>query len=200
LVFKELIFMKTIITSIIMTIVLTVLVGILYPLAMTGIAQLLFPDKANGSLVMRDGKVIGSSLIGQSFGSPKFFHSRPSAAGSGYDGMSSGGSNLGPTSKALMDRIKHDEDSLRVLYPELIGVTFPADMLTASGSGLDPDISVANAMLQAKIVARTNGLPLDIVEALVREHTEGRDLGFLGDPHVNVLALNLDLLGVVGKH
>ena len=188
--------MKTIITSIIMTVVLTVLVGILYPLAMTGIAQLLFPDKANGSLVMHDGKVVGSSLIGQSFGSPKFFHGRPSAAGTGYDGMASGGSNLGPTSKALMDRITHDRDSLRALYPELAG-TFPADMLTTSGSGLDPDISVANAMLQAKIVARTNALPLETVESLVKSHIQGRDLGFLGEEHVNVLELNLDLMSKV---
>ena len=185
--------MKTIITSLIMTVVLTVLVGVIYPLAMTGIAQLCFPSQANGSLVTHDGKVIGSSLIGQSFGSPKFFHGRPSAAGAGYDGMASGGSNLGPTSKALMDRITHDRDSLRALYPELSG-TFPADMLTTSGSGLDPDISVANAMLQAKIIARTDSLPLERVEALVRSHIQGRDLGFLGEEHVNVLELNLDLL------
>lgn len=121
-----------------MTVVLTVLVGIIYPLAMTGIAQLCFPAQANGSLVTLDGKVVGSSLIGQSFGSPKFFHSRPSAAGTGYDGMNSGGSNLGPTSKALMDRLTHDRDSLSKLYPELVGVTFPADFLTTSASGLDP--------------------------------------------------------------
>ena len=190
--------MKTIITSLIMTVVLTVLVGIIYPLVMTGIAQLVFPDKANGSLIMRDGKVIGSSLIGQSFGSPKFFHGRPSAAGTGYDGISSSGSNLGPTSKVLMDRITHDRDSLRALYPELAGA-FPADMLTTSASGLDPDISIANAMLQAKIVARTNALPLDTVESLVRKHTEGRDLGFLGEPHVNVLELNLDLLAHISR-
>ncbi len=176
-----------------MTAVLTLLVGIIYPLAMTGIAQLLFPKQANGSLVMLDGKVVGSSLIGQSFGSPKFFHGRPSAAGTGYDGMNSGGSNLGPTSKSLMDRITHDRDSLQKLYPELVG-TLPADMLTTSASGLDPDISIANAMIQAKVVARTNGISLDTVEALVRSHIQARDLGFLGEPHVNVLALNLELL------
>jgi K+-transporting ATPase ATPase C chain len=186
--------MKTVITSILMTVVLTVLVGIIYPLAMTGIAQLCFPAQANGSLVMRDGKVVGSSLVGQSFGLPKFFHSRPSAAGTGYDGMNSGGSNLGPTSKALMDRLTHDRDSLAKLYPELNGVELPADFLTTSGSGLDPDISVANAMLQAPIVARFNNLNVDTVRALVTAHIQGRDLGFLGEPRVNVLALNLDLL------
>jgi K+-transporting ATPase ATPase C chain len=177
-----------------MTVVLTVLVGIIYPLAMTGIAQLLFPAQANGSLVTLNGKVVGSSLIGQSFGSPKFFHGRPSAAGTGYDGMNSGGSNLGPTSKALMDRLTHDRDSLIKLYPELNGVELPADFLTTSGSGLDPDISIANAMLQAPIVARFNNLPADTVMAVVKAHIKGRDLGFLGEPRVNVLELNLDLL------
>jgi K+-transporting ATPase ATPase C chain len=189
---------KTIITSILMTVVLTVLVGIIYPLAMTGVAQLCFPKQANGSLIEHNGKIIGSSLIGQSFSSPKFFHGRPSAAGTGYDGMASGGSNLGPTSKALMDRITHDRDSLQKLYPELTGM-LPADMLTTSASGLDPDISIANAMLQARVIARTNTLPLDTVESLVQKHIQGRDLGFLGEPHVNVLELNLDLLNHVPK-
>jgi potassium-transporting ATPase KdpC subunit len=191
--------MKTVITSIMMTVVLTLLVGIIYPLAMTGIGQLLFPSQANGSLIKQGDKVVGSSLIGQSFGSPKFFHGRPSAAGSGYDGMASGGSNLGPTSKALMDRIAHDRDSLQKLYPELAG-TLPADMLTTSASGLDPDISIASAMLQAPIVARFNNVPVDTVRALVTEHIQGRDLGFLGEPHVNVLQLNLDLLNRIAKH
>jgi K+-transporting ATPase ATPase C chain len=186
--------MKTVITSILMTVVLTLLLGIIYPLAMTGIGQLLFPSQANGSLIERDGKIVGSSLIGQSFTSPKFFHSRPSAAGTGYDGMNSGGSNLGPTSKALMDRITHDRDSLVRLYPELAGASLPADFLTTSASGLDPDISVANAMLQAPIVARYNNLPVDSVRALVSAHIDGRDLGFLGETRVNVLELNLDLL------
>ena len=185
--------MRTIITSLIMTAVLTVLVGIIYPLAMTGIGQLLFPSQANGSLIVKEGKVIGSSLIGQSFASAKFFHSRPSAAGAGYDGMASGGSNLGPTSKALMDRLHHDADSLRALYPELKG-DFPADMMTTSASGLDPDISVATAMMQAPVVARANNLSVDSVNALVQRHIQGRDLGFLGEPHVNVLRLNLDLI------
>ncbi|MFI5202707.1 MAG: potassium-transporting ATPase subunit KdpC [Candidatus Kapaibacterium sp.] len=190
--------MKTIITSILMTVVLTVLVGIIYPLAMTGIAQFVFPHQANGSLIERDGKVIGSELIGQQFASAKFFRTRPSAAGSGYDAANSGGTNLGPTSKTLMDRLTHDRDSLRKLYPELDTV-LPADMLTTSASGLDPDISVANAMLQAKIVARENNLPVDTVLALVQTHIQGRDLGFLGEPHVNVLELNLDLLNHIPK-
>lgn len=190
--------LKTIITSLIMTVVLTVLVGIVYPLAMTGIAELVFPKQANGSLIVHDGKVIGSELIGQQFVDAKFFRSRPSAAGSGYDAANSGATNLGPTSKALMERLMHDRDSLRKLYPEL-AVTLPADMITTSASGLDPDITVANALLQAKVVARTNNLPLDTVESLVKSHIQGRDLGFLGEPHVNVLALNLDLLKQVKR-
>ena len=182
---------KTIITSLLLTVVLTVLVGIVYPLAMTGIAQLVFPHQANGSLIYRDGKIIGSELLGRQFASAKFFRSRPSA--NGYDAANSGGSNLGPTSKVLMNRITHDRDSLRTLYPELDTI-LPADMLTTSASGLDPDISVANAMLQAKIVARENNLSLDSVLALVKSHIQDRDLGLLGEPHVNVLELNLDLL------
>jgi K+-transporting ATPase ATPase C chain len=189
---------KTIINAILITVVLTLLVGIIYPLAMTGIAQLVFPKQANGSLIERDGKFIGSELIGQQFASSKFFRTRPSAAGTGYDATNSGGTNLAPTSKALMDRLTHDRDSLRKLYPEL-NVTLPADMLTTSASGLDPDITVANAMLQAKIVARTNNLPLGTVEALVDRHIQARDLGFLGESHVNVLRLNLDLLNYL-KH
>ncbi len=189
---------KTIITSILLTIVLTVLVGIIYPLAMTGIAQLVFPTQANGSLIYRGDSVIGSELIGQQFASATFFRSRPSAAGNGYDAANSGGTNLGPTSKALRDRITHDRDSLRKLYPELPD-TLPSDMLTTSASGLDPDISPANALDQAPIVAKATNLPLDTVLALVRKHIQGRDLGFLGEPHVNVLELNLDLLKHIPK-
>ncbi len=189
---------KTIITSILMTVVLTVLVGIIYPLAMTGIGQLLFPHQANGSLIVRNGTVIGSELIGQQFASAKFFRTRPSGAGTGYDAANSGSTNLGPTSKALIDRITHDRDSLRKIYPEL-DTALPADMLTMSASGLDPDISVANALLQAKIVARENNLSVDTVIALVDRHIQGRDLGFLGEPHVNVLELNLDLLHHIPK-
>ena len=188
---------KTIITSILMTVVLTVLVGIIYPLAMTGFSQLVFPTQANGSLIYRGHTVIGSELIGQQFASAKFFRSRPSA--NSYDASNSGGTNLGPTSKALMDRITHDRDSLRKLYPELPD-TLPPDMLTTSGSGLDPDITPANAMDQAPIVAKANNLPLDTVQALVQRHIQGRDLGFLGEPHVNVLELNLDLLKHIRSH
>ncbi|HYM20505.1 MAG TPA: potassium-transporting ATPase subunit KdpC [Candidatus Kapabacteria bacterium] len=185
--------MKTFITATLVTIVLTVLLGILYPLAMTGIAQIVFPDKANGSLVMVKDSIVGSSLLGQSFGSPKYFHSRPSAAGDGYDPMKSGGSNLGPTSKALYDRIKHDADSLRTLYPELKG-DFPSDMLTTSGSGLDPDITLANALIQAPVVAKANNIAVEDVKKLVANKMKGRDLGFIGEPRINVLELNLALI------
>lgn len=189
---------KTIISSILMTIVLTVLVGLIYPLAMTGFSQLVFPHQANGSLVYRGDSIVGSELIGQQFASAKFFRSRPSAAGSGYDAANSSGTNLGPTSKALMDRLTHDRDSLRKLYPELPD-TLPADMLTTSASGLDPDITPSNAMEQAPIVAKANNIPPDTVQALVQEHIQGRDLGFLGEPRVNVLKLNLDLLNHIPK-
>lgn len=175
-----------------MTIVLTILLGVVYPLAMTAISQVLFPDKANGSLATVNGKVVGSHLIGQSFGDAKNFHSRPSAAGDGYDPMKSGGSNLGPTSQALHDRIKHDADSLHKRYPELPAM-LPADMLTTSASGLDPDISVANALVQVPIVASANGLDTAKVAQLVREHIEGRALGVLGEDVVNVLDLNIAL-------
>ncbi|MDP4221074.1 MAG: potassium-transporting ATPase subunit KdpC [Bacteroidota bacterium] len=185
--------MKTLITATLVTVILTILLGILYPLAMTGIAQLLFPDKANGSLLIVKDSIIGSSLLGQSFGSPKYFHSRPSAAGDGYDPMKSGGSNLGPTSKVLYDRIKHDADSLRTLYPELQG-DLPSDMLTTSGSGLDPDITLANALAQAPIVAKANAIPVGDVKKMIYEKLKGRDLGFLGEERLNVLDLNLTLL------
>jgi K+-transporting ATPase ATPase C chain len=188
--------MKTFITATLVTIIMTILLGIIYPLAMTGISQLLFPDKANGSLVMVKDSVIGSSLLGQSFGSAKYFHSRPSAAGDGYDPMKSGGSNLGPTSKALYDRIKHDADSLRSLYPELKG-DLPTDMLTTSGSGLDPDITLENALAQAAIVAKANNIGIDDVKKMITEKTKGRDLGFIGEPRINVLELNIALLGKV---
>ncbi len=185
--------MKTFITATLVTVVLTVLLGVIYPLAMTGIAQLVFPDKANGSLVMVKDSVVGSSLLGQTFASAKYFHSRPSAAGDGYDPMKSGGTNLGPTSKALYDRIKHDADSLRALYPELKG-DLPSDMLTTSGSGLDPDITLENAMTQAPIVAKANNIPIEEIKKLISEKLKGRDLGFLGEERINVLDLNIALL------
>ena len=187
--------MKTFLISLRAVIVLTILLGLVYPLMMTGAAQVLFPHAANGSLVMRGDSAIGSELIGQSFGDAKFFHGRPSAAGTGYDGLSSGGSNLGPTSQGLIDRITHDRDSLSKLYPEL-PKEWPADMLTTSASGLDPDISPATALAQAPVVARTNGFDPKSVEKLVRDHIVGRDLGFIGEERVNVLALNQALLAM----
>jgi K+-transporting ATPase ATPase C chain len=190
--------MKTFITATLVTVILTILLGIIYPLAMTGMAQLFFPDKANGSLVSVNDSVIGSSLLGQSFGSPKYFHSRPSAAGDGYDPLKSGGSNLGPTSKALYDRIKHDADSLRTLYPDLKG-DLPSDMLTTSGSGLDPDITLANALAQAPIVAKANNIPVDDLNKMISEKLKGRDLGFIGEERINVLELNLALLAKVQR-
>ena len=176
-------------TSIIITIALTVLLGIIYPLAVTGIAQLLFSDKAQGSLIREDGRVIGSKLIGQPFAGPGYFHSRPSAAGAGYDAASSGGTNLGPTSRKLFEeQVKERVDRLRASNPE---AEIPADLVTSSASGLDPHITPAAARFQLPRVARERGLSEDEVWRMVVEHTEGRQLGFLGEPRVNVLELNL---------
>ncbi len=176
-----------------MVIVTAVLLGLIYPLAMTGAAQVLFPSKADGSLVEVDGRVVGSSLIAQAFSSPEYFQPRPSAAGEGYDGMYSSFSNLGPTSKVLRDRVRADVASQIEANPALEFGEVPIDMVTASASGLDPDISVANARAQAARVAEARGLPLPRVLALVDEQTTGRQLGFLGEPRVNVLELNLAL-------
>jgi K+-transporting ATPase ATPase C chain len=179
--------------AILITIVLTVLTGILYPLAMTGIAQGLFHKQANGSLIERNGTVIGSELIGQNFAKPEYFHPRPSAAGmNGYDATSSGGSNLGPTNPALNDRLTKDAAQFRKDNPDFAG-PIPADAITASGSGLDPQISPANALAQASRVAQARQASKDAVENLIRANTQGRDLGVLGEPRVNVLALNLAL-------
>jgi len=181
---------KNITISILMTIVTTVLLGLIYPLAMTAIAQLLFHDKANGQLIVRDGKVIGSRIIGQTFTGPGYFHSRPSAAGDGYDAANSGGTNFGPTNQKLIDRVKQDVAALQAENP---GQPVPVDMVTTSASGLDPDITPAAALFQVSRIARARHLSEDEVSALVRSHIQPRQLGFLGEPRANILELNLAL-------
>ncbi|MEO8378212.1 MAG: K(+)-transporting ATPase subunit C [Acidobacteriota bacterium] len=174
-----------------LTMVLVILLCVVYPALVWGIGQVAFRDKANGSLVVRDGKVIGSSLIGQSFTSERYFHSRPSAAGGdGYDATASSGSNLGPTSQKLNDRIARSVKDWKDGRP---AGGIPADAVTASGSGLDPHITPSNARAQAARIARANGMPLQEVERLIDGRTEGRFLGVFGEPRVNVLALNLEL-------
>lgn len=182
---------KQLLISIWMTLATTLLLGIIYPLVVTGLAHVLFPAQANGSLITAGGKTIGSHLIGQPFASPGYFHSRPSAAGpAGYDGTASGGSNYGPTNKALLDRVSASVQALQAENPKQ---PVPIDLVTASGSGLDPHISPAAAEFQIPRVARERSMTEDSVRALVKKHAEGRQLGFLGEPRVNVLELNLDL-------
>ena len=179
-------------TATLMTLVSTVLLGIAYPLAITGLAQMLFPDKANGQLIKRDGKVIGSRIIGQPFSSPGYFYSRPSAAGSGYDGGASSGSNLGPTNKKLIDAVRAAAEAAQKENP---GVPVPVDLVTSSASGLDPHISPAAADFQVPRVARERGVPEGEIRGVVEAHSAGRQWGFLGEPTVNVLELNLALDG-----
>lgn len=184
--------MKNLITAVLMTVVTTIILGLVYPLVVTGLAQVIFPDKANGQLIRNaEGTVIGSRLIGQPFTSPRYFHSRPSAAGAnGYDASGSGGSNLGPTNPKLIDRVKADVEKLQAENP---GKPVPIDLVTASGSGLDPHISPAAAEFQVPRIARERSMSEDELRQIVAAHTEGRQFGFLGEPRVNVLELNLDL-------
>jgi K+-transporting ATPase ATPase C chain len=177
-------------TALLMTVVTTVLLGLVYPLAITGLAQVLFPDKANGQLIMQDGRLVGSRLIGQPFSGPGYFHSRPSAAGNGYDAAASGGSNLGPTNRALVDRVNAD---VAKLGSETPGKPVPIDLVTSSASGLDPDLSPAAAEFQISRVAQARGMTEGQLRALVRQQTVSRAWGVLGEPRVNVLELNLAL-------
>src|SRR5262245_56111847 len=179
---------KNIITAALMTVVTTVLLGLIYPLVVTGLAQALFPDKANGQLRGRNGHVVGSAIIGQGFSGPGYFHSRASAAGQGYDATSSGGTNLGPTNKKLIDAVSAAVDAAKKENP---GAPVPIDLVTTSASGFDPHISPDNAMFQVPRVAKARGIGETELRQFVEERIEGRQLGFLGEPRINVLTLNL---------
>lgn len=181
---------KNLITAVLMTIATTILLGVVYPLVVTGLAQLMFPKQANGQLISKDGHFVGSSIIGQGFAGPTYFHSRPSAAGSGYDAANTNGSQLGPTNQKLIDRVKGDVAAAQADDP---GAPVPIDLVTASASGIDPHITPAAAEFQIARVARERGITADQVRTMVSKHSEGRQFGFLGEPRVNVLELNLDL-------
>jgi K+-transporting ATPase ATPase C chain len=181
---------KNLITAILMTIATTILLGIVYPLLVTGLAQVMFPKRANGQLITVNGKTVGSRTIGQGFSSPAYFHSRLSFAGNGYDAANSNGSQLGPTNQKLIDRVKND---VAAAHAENPNSPVPIDLVTGSASGLDPDITPASAEFQASRVAQARGIGAERVSQLVVRHTENRQLGFLGEPRVNVLELNLDL-------
>ena len=182
--------LKQLYPALVITIILTVITGVIYPLVVTGLANVMFKEQAQGSLITKDGKVIGSRLIGQQFQGAGYFHSRPSAAGNGYDATSSGGTNLGPTSKKLMDSVKSNADALKA---ENSTKPIPVDLVTSSASGLDPHITPAAAEFQISRVARERGMSEDEIKKIVQLHTEGRQLGVLGEPRVNVLELNLAL-------
>ncbi len=181
---------KNLSIALLMTLVTTVLFGLLFPLVITGLAQVVFPRQANGELLTRNGHVVGSRLIGQSFASAGYFHSRPSVAGTGYDAGNSSGSNLGPTNQALIARVQQDADRLQAENPSS---PIPMDLLTTSGSGLDPHISPEAAEFQVTRIARERRLNEDVIREAIRQHTESRQFGFLGEPRVNVLELNLTL-------
>jgi potassium-transporting ATPase KdpC subunit len=181
---------RNLIVAVLMTIVTTVLLGLAYPLVVTAIAQAVFPDQANGQLMVRNERVIGSRLLAQGFSSPAYFHPRPSAAGAGYDAANSAGSQLGPTNRKLIETVKQNVEAARRENP---GRPIPIDLVTASASGLDPHLSPASAEFQVPRVAKARGMPEDSLRNLVREHTEGRQWGFLGEPRINVLELNLAL-------
>jgi potassium-transporting ATPase KdpC subunit len=187
---------KNLITAFLMTIATTVLLGLIYPLVITVLAQVLFHDKANGQILHRDGTAIGSRIIGQPFTSAKYFHSRPSAAGNGYDAANSGGTNLAPTNQKLIDRVQADAKNLHQENPDQ---PIPVDLITTSASGLDPEISPAAAEFQLPRIARERGIPESTLRDLVQKHTHQRDLGLLGEPRVNVLELNLALDEIATK-
>jgi K+-transporting ATPase ATPase C chain len=187
---------KNLITAILMTLATTVLLGIIYPLVVTALAQLLFRQKANGQLIEANGKLVGSKIIGQAFTGPGYFHSRPSAAGYGYQADNSNGTQLGPTNHQLTDRVKADAASLQ---SENANTPVPIDLVTTSASGLDPDITPAAAAFQVPRVAKARGISEDQLRSLVAQHTQGRQFGFLGEARVNVLMLNLELDGQFPK-